>query len=351
MFLLTLLPPCIVASLLFNSSWFDGTYITAQSYKLAQIEKHSSYDVIVMGDSCPMAVDVTDPATSRLLGHRSIFNFALVNLGGVYPLYSTLQKYVSHGTPPRLVLLSFLPSLLSGTSDIVAGSRFTKFYAAKFYSVHDVISDPVLRSRPRLVGQLLVEKYRLRFMQYRYDIPRNEYLIERLKKTNGQLLILEDTVSTEEIILGSSQYEAHFTVSPDSDRYFRQFLELARRDRIKVLLFNMPVAPSILRHRNTTGYYDAYFRYLEQISRQFDNFSYVDTVFSLPNQYFSFDATHLNRVGATEFQQEQWPAVVSAAARLLDTSRTNSLATRVKDVFHGTSPAGSLHSGAISRSD
>lgn len=346
-FILMLVPCCVLASLLANSTWFDGTYITAQNYKLAEMRSHPPYDLIVMGDSCPMAIDVTAPETTRFLGNRSAFNFALVNLGGVYPLYSTLDKYLSNGPPPRVVLLSFLPSLLSGTSDIVAGSRFTKFYAAKFYSLHDTISDPVLRSHPRLVGQLLLEKYRLRFMQYRYDIPRNEYMIQRLKKTRGQLLILEDTAATEQEVLESAQYKAQFSVSPDSNQYLREFLDLARHKGVAVLLFEMPVPADVLRHRNTTGFYEAYFKYVDQLARQFDNFFYVNTLFSLPNQYFSYDVTHLNRAGAERFQREQWPLVLRDTLRLFNAPDSQRVARVTGDASYGALPQGSLHSGTI----
>jgi hypothetical protein len=345
-----LLPLCMMAALIFNSSRFDGTYITAQNYKLAQIRSHPPYDLIVMGDSCPMAIDVTAPMTSARLGDRSIFNFALVNLGGVYPLQSTLKKYLSGGAAPRVILLSFLPSLLSGKSEIVADSRFTKFYAAKFYSPGEMISDPVLRAHPKLVGQLLFEKYKLRFMQYRYDIPRDDKMIRRLTATRGQLLVLEDTAATEEEVLASAHYQAEFKVSSDSDRYFQSFLALAKHQGVKVLLFDMPVPPSVLRHRQETGFYAAYFRYLAGVRSKFENLTYLDTLFTLPNEYFSFDVTHLNGTGAARFEKEQWPQVLDTAIQLL--ALPPNTPTNERGIpSDTTNSTASVHPGAISGTD
>jgi hypothetical protein len=293
-----------------NSGWFDGTYITVQNYKLHQLAKHGYHDLIVMGDSTAMAIDVTHPDTARALGEGSAFNYALVNLGGIYPLYSTLKKYLSGGPAPGTIAVAFLPTLLSGQSDILNGSKFTKFYAAKFYAVSDILSDEEMRSRPKLIVQLLWEKYRLRFLQYRYDIPRDDRMIQRLKATRGQMLVLENTMLTEQQTLASGQYRAAFHVSPASDLYFRKFLALAQSNGSKVILFTMPVPTTVAQHRAATGYDAAFRAYLADLSKSFPALSYSENACFLPNEYFSSDATHLNKWGAEQCQGGCWQAVL-----------------------------------------
>jgi hypothetical protein len=336
---------CAAVSVVVNSRWFDGTYITVQNYKLSQMAKHGRQELIIMGDSSAMAIDVTRPETQRMLGSRSAFNFALVNLGGIYPLYSTFKKYLEGGPAPDVVMLSFLPTLLSGQSDILNGSKFTKFYAAKFYSVRDLFSDDQLRARPKLIAQLLLEKYKLRFLQYRYDIARDDRMVGRLKATRGQMLVLENTMVTEQQTLASGQYRAAFSVSPASDAYFRRFLTLAEKHGTKVLLFRMPVPASVAQHRAAIGYDQAFHAYLAGLSRDFPGLSYMQSACALPNEYFSADATHLNKWGAEECQNKCWPAALEMATQL---ARRDSDLTKVSDAHHDAPLPADLRAGAIS---
>jgi hypothetical protein len=340
-----LAPLYIVAYLLSVSGKFDGTYITTQSYKLAEMRGPTNYDVIIMGDSCAMAIDPTDPETLRQLQGQTVYNFGLVNLGGMYPVYSTLKKYVDAGKSPKMILLSFLPSLLTKQSDIFDGSKFTRFYAAKFYTLHELLSDGEIRSHPGALAHLLAEKFKVRFIQDRYDIPFNQKMFERVKSKSGQMLILEDTRATEDEVQSAPQFRSEFQPSAHAMKYLSKFLQLAEAHDTQVIIFMMPEPPTAYQARLASGYFSRYFDALHELARQHPNLSIIDQPFSLPNECFSTDVTHLNREGVERYQRELWPVVLERANSLL-AKRDSEAAKKTDDALAETSKD-SLHSGAV----
>jgi hypothetical protein len=316
-FVAILVPLYALAYLASASGRFDGTYITTQNYKLNQMRADADYDVIIMGDSCAMAIDPTDEETKSLLPGQSVYNFGLVNLGGMYPVYSTLKKYLSTGKSPKLILLSFLPSLLTNQSDILDGSRFTKFYAAKFYTLRELLADEEIRSHPAALAQLLAEKLKIRFIQDRYDIPFDGRMFERVKLKNGQMLILEDTIATEEAIETAPQFRSQFLPSTRSLKYLSMLLRLAEDHGSEVMIFMMPEPATAYNRRLDSGYFSKYFEALRELQLRHGNLHFIETPFSLPNECFSTDVTHLNRVGVERFQKELWPFVLQRATTIL----------------------------------
>jgi hypothetical protein len=344
-FTLFLIPLYVLAYLLSVSGKFDGTYITTQSYKLAKMRGPTNYDVIIMGDSCAMSIDPTDPETLRMLPGQTIYNFGLVNLGGMYPVYSTLKKYVDAGKSPRLILLSFLPSLLTKQPDIFDGSKFTKFYASRFYSLRELLTDHEIRSHPGALAHLLVEKFKVRFIQDRYDIPFNRKMFERVTAKSGQMLILEDTQAMEEDVQNATQFRSDFQPSPQALKYLSLFLQLAEAHGTRVIIFMMPEPPSAYQARLALGYFTRYFATLQELARQHPNLSVIERPFSLPNECFSKDVTHLNREGVERYQKELWPIVLEQANGLL-ALRDQGAPKKTDDALAETSK-NSLHSGAI----
>ena len=342
---LTLIPLYTVAYLLSVSGRFDGTYITTQNYKLAQMRGPTDYDVIIMGDSCAMAIDPTDPETLRMLQGRTIYNFGLVNLGGMYPVYSTLNKYVNTGKSPKIILLSFLPSLLTKQPDILDGSKFTKFYAAKFYTLRELLTDDEIRSHPGAQAHLLAEKFKVRFIQDRYDIPFNQKMFDRVRARSGQMLILEETRATEQEVQSAPQFRSEFQPSPQAMKYLSRFLQLAKEHDTQVIIFMMPEPPTAYQARLTQGYFTKYFEALREMARQHPNLSIIERPFSLPNECFSTDVTHLNREGVERYQKEQWPIVLERANELL-ALRERKAPGKTDDTLAETSK-GPLHSGAV----
>jgi hypothetical protein len=264
-----------------------------------------------------MAINPVNPVTRRLLPNSYVFNYALVNLGGMYPLYSTLEKYLRDNRPPKLIMLSFLPTMLTDKSNILAGSNFTKFYAAKFYTFGEIVSDAEIRRHPVLLTQLLAEKCKVRMGYESYDIPYDKTMIERLKETRGQLLILEDTSADEAAVQQSPQFRSEFKVSPQSVRYLSMFLDLAASRGTQVILFPMPLPETALRSRLDSGYYDRYFGVLRELEATHPNLTVVEVPYSFPDEYFARDVTHLNKAGVEKFHAELWPSLLGKAGELL----------------------------------
>lgn len=344
-FALTLIPLYGIAYLLSVSGKFDGTYITTQSYKLSKMRGPTNYDVIIMGDSCAMVIDPTDPETSRLLPGQTIYNFGLVNLGGMYPVYSTLKKYVDAGKSPRLILLSFLPSLLTKQSDILDGSKFTKFYAAKFYTLPELLTDGEIRSHPGALAHLLIEKFKVRFIQDRYDIPFSQKMFERVRAKGGQMLILEDTRATEDDVQAAPQFRSEFQPSSQALKYLSRFLQLAETHDAQVIIFLMPEPPTAYESRLASGYFANCFSALRELASQHPNLSIIERPFSLPNECFSTDVTHLNREGAERYQKALWPVVLERANALL--AQRDHRAPKEADDSLAETPKDSLRSGAV----
>lgn len=301
-----------------RAPWFEGTYISTQRMKLERMRAGDPYDVIVLGDSTAMVIDPTHPVTRRRLPRPRMYNYALVNLGGIHPLVSTLEKQLaSAAAPPRLVLLSFLPTMINGRADIVAGRRFTKFYAAHFYDAADLFQDDVLRARPRLVASILAQKLRLRFSSSGYDIPYHEELVARARAHAGQFLILEDTRATAREVDAADEYSAGLRPSALSVQFFERLLARAERAGSRVFLVLMPDPETGYRRRVASGFYERYWAFLREIRSRRPNLVLLERAFPLPDEDFARDATHLNRWGSDRFHDEVWPYVLERVAAVL----------------------------------
>lgn len=159
------------------------------------------------------------------------------------------------------------------------------------------------------------------------------------------MLILEETRATEQEVQSAPQYRSEFTPSPQAMKYLSHFLQLAGEHDTQVVIFMMPEPPTAHRARLDQGYFAKYFEALRELARQHPNLSIIERPFSLPNECFSTDVTHLNREGVERYQKEQWPIVLERANELLALRYRNAPA-RADDTLAETSK-GSLHSGAV----
>jgi hypothetical protein len=308
-----------LAYLATSSEYFEGTYIRTQRFKLEQMAGGPDYEMIILGDSTAMAIDPSEPAAGGVGPGCSVYNFALANLGGVYPIHSAAKKYLDSGRRPRVILLAFLPTLLTGSSDILAGSNFTRFYAAHFYSLSDLLGDEVLRSHPRALASLLSEKYRLRVPTHGYDIPLDPAMTARPRERGGQFLILENTRASEADVRRRCRSQGDFRASAQSLRFLGMLLTLAERHGVAVVLFVMPAPETALQSPAAERDRAVYFETLRGLAADHSNLTVLEQNWALPDECFATDATHLNRDGAERFHREFWPLLLQKAHAAAET--------------------------------
>lgn len=276
--------------------------------KIEQNFDHKTYKTIILGDSRALAINYSADS------HADIYNYSFSNAGGLYPYPYFLEKYLHRNAPPRKIIWSFIPLMLTDEWEIFQDNiekRDSELERAAFlYQVSDILF-PLFQNifwrNPATLENILKKKIDINFKYLKnyfiedYDPQHNQKLFN--EKTGG--LIFAESVRWQ---YSSDTYleNVPFTIGENSTGFIKKFMDMAQANNIHVYVFNMPIPSSTYKKRIEQGFYEKYFAYFAKIKRE-----YPDNLFINPNilhyeDRFFVDGSHLNQWGAELFQQSDY---------------------------------------------
>ncbi len=177
--------------------------------------------------------------------------------------------------------------------------------------MHD-IADPGMESEYGKIFQsprIYYLSYKWKYIgHYQPDMRRNimSFSNRKYKALKGEMMslngrreykTLKDSCSELNFETGLSV----FRVNPLLDHYFKKILKLCKEEGIFVIFDFMPMNESSENSLKESFIAD-YEKYIESISKEFDGFSFSDTMYFYKDYFFG-DPSHLNEKGMLEFTE------------------------------------------------
>ncbi len=281
--------------------------------KKEKIKTGRSYQSVILGDSRALAVNFYPKKNMN-----NIYNYSFANSGGMYPYVYFLENYLKHQEKPRQILWSFIPLMLTDTWEIfktpAPDSSAELYRSSKLISMLDMISfrkNSVFYLYPETTKKIIKNKMFInpssirKYFSEPYDIQNNKDLYNEI--TGG--LIYSRNVQWE---YTENNYleNIELNISDMAIGFIEDFLELARKNNIKVYLFNMPIPDKIYKKRMVGGFYTKYFKIIDKIRKKYPETLFVyGTILSYGSSNF-IDGSHLNSSGANYFQDNDYPKII-----------------------------------------
>ncbi len=291
--------------------------------KIAQMRSGPMEDIVILGTSRSLAIDAR--LLQQSLGNRrTVFNYSLPDLGTTREFAWTLRRYlVERRHLPALILLAIPPEMFGGYQvydDLshLRGELFRRFFTPSFLWLH--LAGPqkweLLR---RIDARNYLPSYDLRnvlrvhwqhthFAPWRLAafIHRNREIVDRLERTNGQMLF--DTgrpLQQARALAGLPPDEATFRATLRPCLSLQAFLSEAARYRIPTMLIDTPLPTPRYDRLAELGYFDVMERVVNQAQNAYPFFHYLPAPDSRYYECENFsDYSHLNRKGIERFNAD-----------------------------------------------
>jgi len=145
----------------------------------------------------------------------------------------------------------------------------------------------------------------LKYLTQPYRADDNEKMMNR--ETGGLLYSLDrQWVYTPDNFLENVK----LNVSDQAVKFIQQFLDLAKKNAIKVYLFNMPIPDPVYEQRKVAGFYPKYFSIMARLKEEYPQTLFIyKKILSYESSYFS-DGSHLNSAGAYCFQGNDYRSIL-----------------------------------------
>jgi hypothetical protein len=294
--------------------WFEGGEYAAWKYTMDFADgkiPEPDPEILVLGDSRAIAGILPErlAARARTLG---------LGAGTSLELYYLLRKYLSHHSPPKLVLLSISPHHFRYQSHAAFWERSVKWGLLSLSELGEVehllketvsgdltARDSIVKGLPygEVIDALL---YRSGFLPYyQADVldggffrfgRENRETYARLIEERGHFFY--DTLPDEKL-----NFEAKLSKELEVDvlyaRYLQSILELGRGKGIPICFVTMPFSEASYRAVQAS-YRQDFTMFLTSMLSRFPGARGMPDIVSLPDRYFS-DGSHLNPAGAELF--------------------------------------------------
>lgn len=273
--------------------------------KLQKIEKGIDADVIILGDSRSLGIS-TDLDISQ---QPEVYNLSAPGMAGTYPMVYIYEKYLDSNTAPKVVVFSADLShfkneravFKSEKNEVSYPTMYDLFYASRYYSLSDILSDHIFWADPVLAVKILYKKASLKgsYIHFKRAIPEGQFYDDE----HGVGFFRKDRRwewtdrNTEE---GSKQ----FAVSPSGDKDFTRLLESAKATDTKVLVWLPPLPSKFMEVRDKADVYTEYEAYLSELQRLYPGTLRVSTEpISVPDDWL-IDWQHYNRWAGERVSKE-----------------------------------------------
>lgn len=267
---------------------------------------------IILGDSRALAINYSNNKSP------DIYNYSFSNAGGLYPYPYFLKKYLQKNAPPKRIIWSFIPLMLTDEWEIfqddIAQRNSELERAAFLYDVVDMVNpfhQNVFWQNPLTSEAILKKKIDI---NYKYL---KSYVTENFDPHQNQKLFNEETGGVIFAETARWKYDPDnylenvpLEISSNASRFIEQFMDIAKKNAIRVYLFNMPIPTPIYQKRSNQGFYDKYFAFVNRLKEEYPDNLFINTNILHYSESLFLDESHLNIWGAEYFQQNDYPDIL-----------------------------------------
>lgn len=287
---------------------FEGLRLKLKN-EISQSEEFT-FDILIIGDS-HSHVSIIPRIIEEKTG-LSCFNFALFGAQSVMGSYMIFENYLkAHPIKPKYVILGFVPS-----NTFQIGKRYMEVNALTAWSdmkkgnIKKIIDEfgiglGIKFMLPSIKHQ---ERFRNFFNNpFKFRIPKREEIqriIDQVYRERGhypQRANMSYPPDAEEngFIKFFIYTDLHkFIIKPFAEKYLRKILDLAVKNKIKIIYHIQPIPPYLSRIVNNYPYYKQYRKFVNSLKREYPDFYIVDAQDVLNRNEIYLDIYHLNGKGA-----------------------------------------------------
>jgi hypothetical protein len=336
-----LLPAIVIGALLEFTVFRHADMLADRStvviaYKGSRLEQGQSERVVFIGPSTALAIDGSS-LQRALSDSRSVYNYAVPNLGSNEQYYFILKKYLRFNQRPDRLVLALPPDSLLATSGEQADpfiqeierQRFRRFFGARFL-LTDVapatgrwsfVTEAAANLLPSINYRAFIKSgtldadldpqstsvERLMALERGTDsvwsvYKRNRRIVSRLEATNGQLVYNGDHV------VGAPDVLRTLPPPPATDRHttkpIERVIDLARSSGIPVTLIFTPMCCERAARMEETGTWKLLEEQMRVWAQQYHDFRFAEAGPRSYEREFFGDPVHLNEQGARRFNAE-----------------------------------------------
>ena len=305
------------------------------AYKGSRVEQGRSERVVFVGPSTALAIDASR-LQRGLTDSRSVYNYAVPNLGSNEQYYFILKKYLRFNQRPDQLVLALPPDSLLATSgeqadpfiEEIERQRFRRFFGTWFLLTDiapqtgrwSFVAEAAANLLPSvdyrafiksgtLIADLDPQSTSERLMALERGTgslwsvyERNRRIVSRLEATNGQLVYNGDDV------VGLFEILRSLPPPPAADRHttepIERVIDLARSAGIPVTLIFTPMCCERAARMAETGTWSLLERQVDVWAQQYQGFRFVEVGPRSYERQFFGDPIHLNEQGARRFNAE-----------------------------------------------
>ena len=271
----------------------------AMHFKMRVLKEKTPYDVLIMGDSRPMAIGWHQP--------RNAYNLSLPSFGDIYPWEYMLKEYVKFHGPPKAILLSIIPETFYQTFDVIPDRQTAELFPAREILKH------YFDRGDWATGIRILKKHYDRGGRVLSGLthPAERWMLD--KKTGALIFSPEKKFSypSSGRFLRLKQSSSPLALSAVRCAELESFAKTAQRFNIPVLLYFMPIPKEVYLH--DADFYRAFRQDLPLLRKRIPWLKIAEPYPAddlWPNALFC-DESHLNREGSLYFEKHRLPELVA----------------------------------------
>ena len=281
--------------------------------------KQLNYTGIILGDSRILNIDakrISKTFTRNSNNDHEFYNFS-VPYSDIRTYYLLLKNYLAKHKKPEYILFSSMPEATFEGWNLLKKMPDDYTYIYRFcllFSLKDLYQTfPLPYFLKYLPTDIAFNSYTVMYRafiraiitgQSRFRINVRQRIIHSMEITNGGMLLGRQEGLSFEELEASPFYDQSKIINENSIFWLEKFFELAKKEDIKIILFNIPIIQPFYYKRMKNGFNKEYVRSLNKILEKYDNIIFIGPKLKTYNKKYFGDSAHLNAQGFQRFNKE-----------------------------------------------
>lgn len=274
-------------------------------------------NAILIGDSRAMSIDaraLSSHLTQKLQRPFRVYNYAFPAIGAE-GYYLFLKKFLHHNQAPEVVFFCVRPLMLAGNALVEKNS--THSHKHRFFSLFSIGEYRetlnlkfFFKSLPlELRERLILITYRASIESFIKSFLKGEPLEDKISKNiiiesmNGGIPLEGPRLINIEEIRESPEWLDKLFIDPDALFWFEKFLQLAKDQRITVVIFNIPSVKDVYEKREQNGENALYQAAMGELKTKY-GLKIVEPLLEVYEYQYFADDNHLNEAGDRLFLEQ-----------------------------------------------
>ncbi|MFH1478569.1 MAG: hypothetical protein ABIG92_02200 [Candidatus Omnitrophota bacterium] len=291
----------VILSFILPSKLFDGNETDEALYNIEHVA--SNIDFVLLGDSVGRQI-LKESYNIDKKGYLTLATNKGTEMVGQYYL---AKRYLLKNKKPKAMIF-----VGNNPFDDDLSGIYTENYFQRCFLKFDEIAELVPYKDIKFCFVMMIYKI---FPSYRYRLHIRAYMQKHLFCSNSKVFDITTEKKGKELegkVHFQSSLFKHKKTALISDIYFRKLLNMLKQKSIRFYFVDAPKTESYFKQEENIKSYENMFKYLGELEDEYENFYFLKSLGTYPDEYFKNDSIHLIKelpdsklpVAAYEFQRK-----------------------------------------------